>query len=69
MKRGERVSFSHAEGGHTKFWGVVCMWYLEVLAILKGGTKNLQWGGGGGKSFTLSGEGCKKFGTRNFPIL
>ena len=34
-------SFSHAEGGGTKSFGVVFMRYLEVLAIL--------WGGGAQK--------------------
>ena len=44
MKRGgSGKCLSHAEGGGAKSFEVVFMWYLEVLAILKGE--------GGAKSF------------------
>ena len=36
---GSGKSFSHAKGGHKKFWGSFFTLYLEVLAILKGGRK------------------------------
>ena len=38
---GGRKGFSHAEGGH-KMFGVVFMRSVEVLAILKGGTKSFH---------------------------
>ena len=54
------VRFRHAKGGHKGF-EVVLTRELEVLAIVMGG--------GGANSFALSRRGCKKLGTRDFPIL
>ena len=39
-KRGER--FSYLQGGGTRSVGVVLTWVLEVLALLRGSTKNVQ---------------------------
>ena len=55
MKRGGGKGLAMLKGGgHNK--GVVCMWYLEVLAILKvgGGAHKVSTRGGGMKSLTLS---------------
>ena len=46
-KSGVEKSFSHARGEGTNSFEVVLTWELEVLAILKGGTKSfhpLKWG-------------------------
>ena len=62
------------KGGHNKF-GVVFTWYIEVLAILKGGCKTFPlFERGDMKCFTLFsvvlflGGGAKSFGPTIFPF-
>ena len=58
--------YPYKKGG-TKRFEVVLTQEFEALAILKLRTKSFHPYKRGG--FTLSCGGCKKFSTRNFPIL
>ena len=66
-KKGVGGAVAMLKGGGTKSVGVVFMWQLKVLAILKGGPKGFHSLKGWGcvKSFTLSwGGGAKGGGAR-----
>ena len=58
-------------GGGTKSFEVVSTQELEILAIVMGGAKGFHplKGGGGRNKFYPVLKGCKKFRTRDFPIL
>ena len=72
-KGGVETVIAMLKGGGAKSFGVFFMWYLEVLAILKGGAKGFHFLKGGGAQQVLpcldGVGGCKQFLTHAFPIV